>query len=67
MSVLVDRRGNIRWIHRGFNTGDAREYSSRVRRPAEGNLIMSFVRRTMKFCHYSSFRLGMWSTRRASV
>jgi peroxiredoxin len=30
MSVLVDRRGNIRWIHRGFNTGDDREYSAQV-------------------------------------
>ena len=30
MSVLVDRRGNIRWIHRGFNVGDDREYAAQV-------------------------------------
>lgn len=30
MSVLVDRRGNIRWIHRGFNAGDDREYAVQI-------------------------------------
>jgi peroxiredoxin len=30
MSVLIDRRGTIRWIHRGFNVDDDREYGAQV-------------------------------------
>jgi peroxiredoxin len=30
MSVLIDRRGTIRWIHRGFNADDDREYAAQV-------------------------------------
>ena len=30
MTVLIDRRGTVRWIHRGYNTGDEQEYDAEI-------------------------------------
>jgi thiol-disulfide isomerase/thioredoxin len=30
-TVLVDRRGNVRWLHRGYKPGDENEYLNQVR------------------------------------
>ncbi len=30
MTVLIDRRGTVRWIHRGFNRGDGLEYDAEI-------------------------------------
>jgi hypothetical protein len=30
MSVLIDRRGSVRWIHRGYNSGDESEYNAQI-------------------------------------
>jgi|APCry1669189665_1035243.scaffolds.fasta_scaffold00727_6 peroxiredoxin len=37
MSVLIDRRGAVRWIHRGYNAGDEREYARRIDELLKGN------------------------------
>lgn len=30
-TVLVDRKGNVRWLHRGYKPGDENEYLNQVR------------------------------------
>jgi peroxiredoxin len=30
-TVLVDRKGNIRWLHRGYKPGDENEYLNQIR------------------------------------
>ena len=30
-TVLIDRKGNIRWLHRGYKPGDENEYQDRIR------------------------------------
>ncbi|MCZ8130893.1 MAG: TlpA disulfide reductase family protein [Steroidobacteraceae bacterium] len=30
-TVLVDRKGNLRWVHRGYKPGDENEYLNQVR------------------------------------
>ena len=30
-TVLVDRRGNVRWLHRGYKPGDENEYLDQIR------------------------------------
>jgi peroxiredoxin len=30
LTVLIDRRGVVRWIHRGYSSGDEKEYAERI-------------------------------------
>ena len=30
-SVIIDRKGNVRYIHRGYRAGDENEYQDRIR------------------------------------
>jgi peroxiredoxin len=37
MTVLLDRLGIVRWVHRGFSRGDDQEYARRVDALLKGN------------------------------
>jgi hypothetical protein len=30
-TVIVDRKGNLRWLHRGYKPGDENEYLDQIR------------------------------------
>ncbi len=30
-TVIVDRKGNLRWLHRGYKPGDENEYQDQIR------------------------------------
>jgi hypothetical protein len=30
-TVIVDRKGNLRWLHRGYKPGDENEYLNQIR------------------------------------
>jgi predicted transcriptional regulator len=30
-SVIIDRQGNVRYVHRGYKPGDENEYQDRIR------------------------------------